>query len=131
MILRRRAGFAKIELKENRHTGPIIMEIVGIGTDIVECLRIGRLIEQHGELFLNRVYTSREIRYCQERKRAIEHFAGAGPQKKQSSRVLEPVGQKGSAGPTWKCETIFRDSPAYSSAAALKTSLKASGSRTS
>jgi holo-[acyl-carrier protein] synthase len=52
------------------------MEIVGIGTDIVECLRIGRMIEQHGELFLSRVYTEREVRYCQARKRAVEHFAG-------------------------------------------------------
>ena len=26
-----------------------IMVIVGIGTDIVECLRVGRMIEQHGE----------------------------------------------------------------------------------
>ena len=46
------------------------MDIVGIGTDIVECLRIGRMIEQHGELFLTRVYTEREIRYCQRQKRA-------------------------------------------------------------
>src|ERR1051326_1867166 len=52
------------------------MEIVGIGTDIVECLRIGRMIEQHGELFLTRVYTEREIRYCQAQKHATEHFAG-------------------------------------------------------
>jgi len=52
------------------------MEIVGIGTDIVECLRIGRMIEAHGELFLARVYTEREVRYCQGRKRAVEHFAG-------------------------------------------------------
>jgi holo-[acyl-carrier protein] synthase len=52
------------------------MEIVGIGTDIVECVRIGRMIEQHGELFLTRVYTSREIRYCQARKHSTEHFAG-------------------------------------------------------
>ncbi len=52
------------------------MAIVGIGTDIVECLRIGRMVEHHGELFLNRVYTEREIRYCQARKRAVEHFAG-------------------------------------------------------
>src|SRR5215831_3365785 len=52
------------------------MEIVGIGTDIVECPRIGRMIEQHGELFLRRVYTDREIRYCQARRRAVEHFAG-------------------------------------------------------
>jgi holo-[acyl-carrier protein] synthase len=52
------------------------MEIVGIGTDIVECLRVGRMIEQHGELFLARVYTEREVCYCQSRKRAVEHFAG-------------------------------------------------------
>jgi holo-[acyl-carrier protein] synthase len=51
------------------------MEIVGIGTDIVECLRVGRMIEQHGELFLNRIYTDREIRFCQSRMRATEHFA--------------------------------------------------------
>ncbi len=52
------------------------MDIVGIGTDIVECLRVGRMIEQHGELFLNRIFTPREVRYCQARKHAIEHFAG-------------------------------------------------------
>lgn len=52
------------------------MEIVGIGSDIVECLRIGRMIEQHGEQFLTRVFTEREIRYCQLRKHATEHFAG-------------------------------------------------------
>jgi holo-[acyl-carrier protein] synthase len=51
------------------------MDIVGIGTDIVECLRIGRMIERHGEQFLARVYTPREIRYCQQRKRALDHFA--------------------------------------------------------
>jgi holo-[acyl-carrier protein] synthase len=51
------------------------MEIVGIGTDIVECLRIGRMIEQHGELFLMRVFTEREIRYCQSRQRSTELFA--------------------------------------------------------
>jgi holo-[acyl-carrier protein] synthase len=52
------------------------MEIIGIGTDIVECLRVGRMVDEHGELFLSRVYTPREIRYCQARKYATEHFAG-------------------------------------------------------
>lgn len=52
------------------------MQIVGIGTDIVECVRIARMIEAHGELFLTRVYTAREIRYCQARKHSTEHFAG-------------------------------------------------------
>jgi holo-[acyl-carrier protein] synthase len=52
------------------------MDIFGIGTDIVECLRIRRMIERYGELFLRRVYTEREIHYCQSRQRATEHFAG-------------------------------------------------------
>jgi holo-[acyl-carrier protein] synthase len=51
------------------------MHIVGIGTDIVECLRIGRMIERHGELFLARVYTAREIHYCRAKKHVTEHFA--------------------------------------------------------
>jgi holo-[acyl-carrier protein] synthase len=52
------------------------MEIVGIGVDIVECVRIARMIEEHGEQFLGRVYTDWEIRYCRARKHATEHFAG-------------------------------------------------------
>jgi holo-[acyl-carrier protein] synthase len=52
------------------------MHIVGIGTDIVECVRIGRMIERHGELFLARVYTAREIHYCQGKSYVTEHFAG-------------------------------------------------------
>jgi holo-[acyl-carrier protein] synthase len=51
------------------------MDIVGIGTAIVECLRIRRMIEQHGEEFLRRVYTEREIRACQLSKHSTERFA--------------------------------------------------------
>ena len=42
--------------------------IVGMGTDIVECLRIRRMIEEHGEMFLTRVYTDAEIRACHDRR---------------------------------------------------------------
>jgi holo-[acyl-carrier protein] synthase len=73
------------------------MEIVGIGTDIVECLRIGRMIEQHGELFLTRVYTEREIRYCQARKRATEHFAGRWAAKEAIFKCLGTGWRKGLA----------------------------------
>ena len=52
------------------------MSVIGIGTDIVECLRIARMIERHGELFINRVYTSHEIQYCSQRKAATQHYAG-------------------------------------------------------
>ena len=71
------------------------MEIVGIGTDIVECLRIGRMIEQHGELFISRVYTEREVRYCQARKRAVEHFAGRWAAKEAILKCLGSGWRKG------------------------------------
>jgi holo-[acyl-carrier protein] synthase len=70
------------------------MDIVGIGTEIVECLRIGRMIEQHGELFLQRVFTEREVRYCQGRKRAIEHFAGRYAAKEAVLKCLGASGRK-------------------------------------
>ena len=74
------------------------MEIVGIGTDIVECLRIGRMIERHGELFLTRIYTDREIRYCQSRKRAMEHFAGRWAAKEA---ILKCLGTGWTNGLCW------------------------------
>src|SRR4029077_18916015 len=74
------------------------MEIFGIGTDIIECPRIGKMIEQHGEVFLRRAYTEREIRYCQARKHAIEHFAGRGPAKEA---ILMSLGPGRSHGVAW------------------------------
>ena len=74
------------------------MEILGIGTDIIECPRIGKMIEQHGELFLRRVYTEREIRYCQSRKHAIEHFAGRWAAKEA---ILKALGTGWSKGISW------------------------------
>jgi len=74
------------------------MEIVGIGTDIIECLRIGRMIEQHGELFLTRVYTPHEMRHCQERRRATEHFAARWAGKEA---VLKSLGVSWKRGLSW------------------------------
>ncbi len=71
------------------------MRILGIGTEIVECPRIGKMIEQHGELFLRRVYTDREVRFCQSRKHAIEHFAGRWAAKQA---ILKAIGTPWSRG---------------------------------
>lgn len=51
------------------------MTVVGIGTEIVECVRIAKMIETHGEQFLQRVYTPSEIEYCMHRASAMQHFA--------------------------------------------------------
>jgi holo-[acyl-carrier protein] synthase len=74
------------------------MEIVGIGTHIVECVRIGRMIEEHGELFLQRVFTPHEIRQCREGKGPMEHFAGQWAAKEA---VFHCLGMHPSGGISW------------------------------
>jgi holo-[acyl-carrier protein] synthase len=71
------------------------MLIFGIGTDIVECVRIRKMIERHGELFLQRVFTDREISYCQAKKRANEHFAGRWAAKEAIYKCLGTGWAKG------------------------------------
>ena len=74
-------------------------DVIGIGTDITECLRIARIIERHGELFINRVYTSDEIRYCRNRKQTTEHFTGRWAAKEA---VLKALGTGWRRGISWR-----------------------------
>jgi holo-[acyl-carrier protein] synthase len=71
------------------------MDVIGLGTEIIECLRVGRMIEQHGEAFLLRVYTAREIRFCQQRRRATEHFAARWAAKEAVLRALQRPWREG------------------------------------
>lgn len=64
------------------------MNVLSVGTDIVECLRIAKMIQRHGELFIDRVYTPAEIRYCNSRKHATQHFAGRWAAKEAVLKVL-------------------------------------------
>jgi holo-[acyl-carrier protein] synthase len=85
------------------------MVILGVGTDIIECLRIGRLIERHGEQFLNSVYTERELKFCQARKRRLEHFAARWAAKEA---VLRALGTKWRPGMAWTDVEIRLDANA-------------------
>lgn len=73
--------------------------IIGIGTDIIECLRIAQMIERHGELFINRVYTQHEIQYCQSRKLATQHYAGRWAAKEA---ILKALGTGWRRGISWR-----------------------------
>lgn len=75
------------------------MDVLGIGTDITECLRIAQMIERHGELFVDRVYTPEEIRYCQQRKQATQHFTGRWAAKEA---VLKAIGTGWRQGISWR-----------------------------
>lgn len=75
------------------------MQIIGIGTDITECLRIANMIERHGELFISRVYTEQEIAYCSTRKSATQHYAGRWAAKEA---VLKALGTGWRRGIGWR-----------------------------
>jgi len=75
------------------------VNVVGIGTDIIECLRIAQMVQRHGEQFIQRVYTPHEIQYCQARKESTQHFAGRWAAKEA---VLKALGTGWVRGISWR-----------------------------
>ncbi len=81
------------------------MEIVGIGTQIVDCMKVRKLIDLHGEVFLMQVYTEREIRFCNSRTHVTEHFTSLWAAKEA---VLRSLGTKWKRGMDWKEIEVVR-----------------------
>ena len=69
------------------------MDVVGLGTEIVECARVRALIEEHAERFLARIYTPDEVRWCQSRPNATEQFAALWAAKEAVFKSLRMVGR--------------------------------------
>jgi holo-[acyl-carrier protein] synthase len=65
------------------------------------------MIERHGELFITRVYTPTEIRYCQSRRQATQHFAGRWAAKEA---VLKALGTGWRRGISWRDIEVRNDS---------------------
>jgi holo-[acyl-carrier protein] synthase len=65
------------------------MPIVGHGIDIVETARIREMALEHGQRFLDRIFTPLEQAYCDARpKRYYEHLAGRFAAKEAVLKVL-------------------------------------------
>jgi len=64
------------------------------------------MIERHGELFINRVYTPQEIEYCQARKQATQHFAGRWAAKEA---VLKALGTGWRRGISWRDVEVYNE----------------------
>ena len=94
--------------------------VLGIGTDITECLRIARMIERHGELFIDRVYTPDEVRYCQSRRQSTQHFTGRWAAKEA---VLKALGTGWRRGISWR-DVEIRNEPGGRPVVALRGGLR-------
>ena len=65
------------------------MPIVGHGIDIIETDRMRQSVSEHGQRFLDRVFTPAEQRYCaRNQKRYFEHLAGRFAAKEAVLKVL-------------------------------------------
>jgi holo-[acyl-carrier protein] synthase len=95
-------------------------QIVGIGTDIIECLRIAQMIDRHGELFIRRVYTEHEIAYCSTKKAATQHYAGRWAAKEA---VLKALGTGWVRGISWR-DVEVRHKPGGAPTIALRGGAK-------
>ena len=65
------------------------------------------MIERHGELFINRVYTEHEIAYCRQRRAATQHYAGRWAAKEA---VLKALGTGWVKGISWR-DMEIRNAP--------------------
>jgi len=59
-----------------------------MGVDISDVERIQGAIERHGEVFLRRVYTTREREYCERFKNKYERYAGRFAAKEAAMKAL-------------------------------------------
>jgi holo-[acyl-carrier protein] synthase len=83
------------------------MSIVGHGIDIVETQRIARLLSEHGQQFLDRVYTPLEQQYAQSSpKRQVERLAGRFAAKEA---VLKALGTGWRGGIAWTDIEVLPD----------------------
>ncbi len=82
---------------------------VSCGTDIIEIDRIKQSIEDMGETFLNRVFTRKEIDYCESRKKQkYQHYAARFAAKEATFKAISGIlNDKYSI--TWKDIEIAND----------------------
>ena len=62
--------------------------MIRVGTDIIEVNRIQQSIEKYSTKFLQKVYTEKEIAYCEKYKLSYERFAGKFAAKESAQKAL-------------------------------------------
>lgn len=74
--------------------------IIGLGSDIVDVRRIAKVIERHGDRFLDRIFTSAERTKAENRANAAETYAKRFAAKEACAKAL---------GTGFRCGVFWRD----------------------
>ena len=73
--------------------------IVGTGIDVAEVARLEQAAARHGRRFLERIFTAREIAYCERHRNCFERYAARFAAKEAGMKALG-VGWR--AGVRWQ-----------------------------
>ena len=71
------------------------MKIFGIGTDIVNIKRIEHSLKKHGFSFKNRIFSKKEISYCEKKKNSSSFYAKRFAAKEAFTKALGTGIRKG------------------------------------
>ncbi|MEJ5350118.1 MAG: holo-ACP synthase [Melioribacteraceae bacterium] len=64
--------------------------ILGLGIDIIEIERIKKSVDNHGEKFLNRIFTKTELEYSLNKKNKYQHLAARFAAKEAIIKAISP-----------------------------------------
>lgn len=78
----------------------------GLGSDIIEIDRIKKSIDEHGQRFLDRLFTTNEQAYCNKHKMAERHYAARFAAKEA---IVKAFGTGFREGITWLDIEIVHD----------------------
>jgi len=62
--------------------------ILGVGVDITEVRRIEAVIAEHGQRFLDRIFSAGEIQYCRKYRVPFERYAARFAAKEAAMKAL-------------------------------------------
>ena len=71
------------------------MKIFGIGTDIVNIERLRKLLKKNGDTFKNKIFSRKEIIYCEKKKDPFPFYAKRFAAKEALSKALGTGIRKG------------------------------------
>jgi holo-[acyl-carrier protein] synthase len=80
--------------------------VLGVGTDLVEVERIRSAHERHGEKFLHRIFTDKEIAYCRQHRDPHPFLAARFAAKEAASKAF---GTGIARGFGWKTFSVKHD----------------------
>jgi len=78
--------------------------ILGTGIDVIDFAKLDNAISSHGDRFLKRVFTEKEMEYCQSKAKPVQHYAGRFAAKEA---VMKALHTGWSEGVGWKDVEVF------------------------